>query len=135
MTNPLYTFGLGADGQKAILSVESEQGPDAEGVPAQHHLPVGRVQDTEGEHTVQLSRHGLGPQLLVQVDQRFPVTRRAHLQGVRLCQLKTIFKPTSQISSLTKQRTHLREMKKKDLESSISALRLNRGYICVSCNH
>ena len=77
MTPP--TFGLRADGQKAVVSEKPEEWTDAVGVSAQDHLAVGGVHDAEGEDTVQLRRHGLRTQLVVEVNQRLAVTLRAHL--------------------------------------------------------
>ena len=73
------TFGLGADGEKAVVGEQPEERADAVRVSAQDNLPVGGVHDAEGEDSIQLGRHGLGPQLVVQVNQRLAVTLRAHL--------------------------------------------------------
>ena len=73
------TFGLGADGEKAVVGEQPEERADAVRVSAKDHLPVGGIHDAEGEDSVQLGRHGLRPQLVVQVNQRLAVTLRAHL--------------------------------------------------------
>ena len=71
-----------------MVGEQPEERADAVRVSAQDHLPVGGVHDAEGEDSVQLGRHGLRPQLVVQVNQRLAVTLRAHLEVVCLVQLE-----------------------------------------------
>lgn len=82
------TFGLGAEPQEAVGGEQLEEGPHAVGVPAHAHLPVGRVQQDEGEDAVQEGRHLLGAEAVVEVEQDLPVHLRLVVEAKLLPQLQ-----------------------------------------------
>lgn len=69
----MFTFRLRADSQEAIVGQQLEHGPDAVGVSADEDLPVGRVEQHEGEHAVQERGHLFDAEALVQVEQHLAV--------------------------------------------------------------
>lgn len=82
------TFGLGAEAQEPVVGDELEERAHAEGVPAHAHLPLGRVQQDEGEDAVQEGRHLLGAEAVVEVEQDLPVHLGLVLKAKLLPQLQ-----------------------------------------------
>lgn len=102
-----------------MVGEELEQGPYAIRVPAQEHLPVGRVQEDEGEHPVQHGSHLLNAKLLVQVEQHLAVHLGLEVKAKLFLQLKKEERLLAEATIIRRLCSH---KKKKDKNTNVLRL-------------